>query len=210
MSHRLPPGSCLMPKQHHFRQMLAALAALFAAENRPGGTEVAMAVSGALLGPLNLRKTRNPQLSGLAETVLASSPHPVARLIVPALPYVHWHFAGLDDGRIRPDIAKRMLTAELIGPDGVIFDATVRMGLFLQAPGLSYVTRMHAAEETFVMLGGRGWWSTNDRRALARGAGAVIHHPSMTPHASRTRQDPLLAAWRWTGDIGWDGYKLTG
>ncbi len=50
----------------------------------------------------------------------------------PVLAGLNWHYAGLADGRIRPDIARRMFTAELIGPDGHIFHKELRAGVFLQ------------------------------------------------------------------------------
>ncbi len=189
--------------------MLASLAGLYAAEGRPGGEETARAIVASLSQPTHVPTRTNP-LTAVAEQALAIHPHPLADLIHPALPLIDWHHSGYDDGRIRPDISLKMLTAQLVGPDGMFFHPTVSMGLFVQAAGLDYVTRKHMAEETFIMLGGVGWWSTHDGPGEERRSGAVIHHPSMIPHASVTRDHPLIATWRWTGDIAWEGYHLTG
>ncbi len=103
-----------------------------------------------------------------------------------------------------------MATAELIGPDGLFYHPSVRVGLFMQSAGLDYVMRRHVAEETFIMLGGSDYWSCDGSAPVRAETGAMLHHPSNAPHGSRTDDEPLIAAWRWTGDIGWDGYELIG
>ena len=55
--------------------------------------------------------------------------------------------------------------------------ATVRVGLFMQSVGLDYVTRTHPAEETFIMLGGSGYWTCDGSAPTLAHAGAIIHHP---------------------------------
>lgn len=199
-----------MTDQDIFRQMLAALAGLYAAEGNEGGDEVAAGISQILAGPLSIEPAPQHAISAHAAQALATSRHPLAGMIAAAMPLIKWDYAGLEDGKIRPEIAANMLTAELIGPDGMIFHPGFRMGLFLQGPNVHYVTREHPAEETFIMLGGTGFWSTHNGPGIAQTAGAVINHPSMTPHSSETLDEPLLAAWRWNGEIGWEGYCMTG
>lgn len=195
-------------------ELLFGLARLYETEPRPGGKEAAQALTGCaekLRAQPALPEAPADPFAGFATAcagLLAETFLPIIPLINAALPAIRWVFAGLDDGRIRPEIARRMLTAELIGPDGLVFHPGVRVGLFMQDAGLDYVTRSHAAEECFVMLSGEGFWSTHDLPATACSAGEVIFHPSMTPHRSETRARPLLAAWRWSGDIGWDSYAL--
>lgn len=127
-----------------------------------------------------------------------------------AFDLMDWHYSGLSDGRIRPEIALRMMTTEVIGPDGMFDHPTVRIGLFAQSADVAYVTRKHAAEETFIMLGGAGDWQKGDEPVRGCVVGDVIHHPPMVPHSSRTHDRPLIALWRWTGDISYRAYELTG
>lgn len=68
----------------------------------------------------------------------------------------------------------------------------------------------NAAEETFIMLGGSGYWQTEDTQPDLCKTGDIIHYPSYIPHVSVTKDEPFIAAWRWTGDIGYDQYTLTG
>ncbi len=56
------------------------------------------------------------------------------------------------------------------------------------------------------MLAGEGDWACDAAAPTPRRAGAVIHHASFARHSSRTGAHPILAAWRWSGDIGWDSY----
>lgn len=193
-----------------FASFLSALAPLFEAESRPGGDAAATA--------LHEIAAQNPALEDWAPdvdlTLLDQLSHvPVSPVLTPMLPYLaklSWHYSGLSDGRIREDIARRMLTVELIGPTGMIAYDTLRIGLFFQSRALDYVTREHAAEETFHMLAGQAFWSQGDGPLESRSVGDRIHHPSMAPHKSVTDKSSLLAAWRWTGNIAYEDYALTG
>jgi len=199
-----------MPHATAFRSLVRAIADLYATEGRPGGDATACALRQAANDlPAPDLAALPPHLDQL-KTALMLSPHPIATLIRDALPVIVWQHAGLSDGRIRADVAVQMLTAEIIGPTGMIFNATLRAGLFLQARNVAYTTRSHAAEETYVPLTGTGRWSLNHSAAEPRDAGTIIFHPSMAPHATFTDADPLLAVWRWSGDIGWDSYAMTG
>ena len=191
-------------------RLFTALAALFAAEGRPGGDAAAAALTACLPRAAAYEAPGHDPLPGLIRTALASHPHPAAGAVASAADGLHWEFAGLEDGRIRPEIARRMMTCELLGPTGMIPLPDLRVGLFAQSPGLDYVTRRHAAEETFIMLAGEGHWSVEGAPLAPRRAPAVIHHPSDAPHQSVTRELPLLAAWRWSGEIGWEGYRMIG
>lgn len=193
-----------------FAGLLTVLAGLFAAEGRPGGDAAARALRDAATALPDLPVQPDPPLLPACMAALNHAPHRAAEQVAAALPRIRWHYSGLEDGRIREDIARAMMTTELIGPDGMVAHPTVRAGLFMQSAGVDYVTRTHAAEECFIMLGGEGWWRTGDDKARLRRAGAVIFHPSNAPHSSLTRARPLIAAWRWTGAIGYEHYRLSG
>jgi len=197
--------------QHALSHLLRALAGLFAAESRPGGIEAAAALGLCANGAHRFSPCTAPaDLQGDARRALCTAPLPEAGAVAECLDLIEWHFSGLEDGRITPDIARHMLTAELIGPDGMLFHPTVRAGLFMQSAGVDYVTRRHIAEETFVVLGGEALWFVGDGPGQKARAGDVIHLPSDAPHRSVTQDLPVIAAWRWTGGIDYGGYRLTG
>ncbi|MCB1366581.1 MAG: hypothetical protein KDK00_02350 [Rhodobacteraceae bacterium] len=189
--------------------LLLALAGLYASENRPGGAVAAQALIAAALQPAALVPARPGPLDDELQAILAGDPHPISALVRDATPWLPWVFSELS-GRIRPDIAHGMMQTELVGPDGIFPHDQVRVGLWLQSANLDYVTRAHAAEETFFILGGGAIWQAGNAAPAWQGVGALIHHPSLTPHSDCTRESPLLAAWRWTGDIAVEGYTLTG
>jgi dimethlysulfoniopropionate lyase len=199
-----------MSDNHHFIQMLRALETLFADEGRASGDEAAVALADIADQPFDLPAAHGLDIVEQGTMALQTGGHPAAPAILAALPLIDWHHSGLADGRIRVDIARSMATTELIGPNGMIFHPTVRVGLFMQIADLDYITRTHPAEETFVMLGGAGYWSCNGSTPRRQQAGAYLFHPSGVPHTSVTKEEPLIAAWRWTGDIAYEGYKLAG
>ncbi len=190
-----------------FVPALDTLARLFDEEGRPGGLEAADALRA--VDPTSARLNPSNPLPKELEEAWSTSPIAPIDTFAAAAPLLGWHFSGLDDGRIRPDIATNILTCEIVGPDGIFFNETLKVGLFFQTAGLDYVTRLHAAEETFIMLTGSADWTCNDVKT-SRKAGDVIHHPSNAPHKSVTLDQPFIAAWRWTGDIRKSEYKLTG
>ena len=128
-----------------------------------------------------------------------------------ALDLIPWDYSGLKNGKIRADVARRMATSTLIGPDNAMIDHDgVRVGLFMQGPGLDYPTRHHAAEETFYIISGTAEWRVDGGTPKLRPPGDYVHHASGAPHSSSTRAEPLLAAWRWTGDVSHESYVMSG
>ncbi len=189
--------------------LLTFLSTLFAAENRPGGDAAAKALTEiAATNPPLVNLEPPVDTSALAQ-VFEHAPNPQAAALKDTILSLDWHYSGLADGRIREDIARHMLTTEIIGRNAMLPCDHLRVGFFFQQAGLDYVTRVHAAEETFIMVAGAADWRCFDT-TTPRKTGDIIFHPSMAPHASVTHDQPLLAAWRWTGDIGYDLYKLTG
>lgn len=198
-----------MPHPNPLSQLMSALAGLFAAENRPGGYEAARALLTAAAVERDLPRHPEGPIHAHLMAALDGDPHPLSPLIRAAEPFLEWELSSLD-GRIRDEIARNMMQAEILGPGTMFPHAAVNVGLFVQAPNLDYVTRRHAAEETFVVLGGGAVWQRGDEAKHFGGIGAVIHHPSMMPHTDCTQESPLLATWRWTGNISVEGYALTG
>jgi hypothetical protein len=189
--------------------LLTALAGLYAAENRAGGTQAARALLQASTRTDPIEKSQPGPLDAQLHALLEDDPHPLSSLIRAATPWLAWGFSDLG-GRIRDSIASGMMQTELLGPDGLIPNVALRVGLWVQAPQLDYPTRVHAAEETFVILGGDACWRAAGSSEIAKGVGEMIHHPSLTPHSDRTTENALLAAWRWSGDIAIEQYSLKG
>jgi len=192
-----------------FYEVLTDLADLFDAENRIGGHTTAQelrAISQRSHTPL---APAHSALNETIQTALSLDPHPIAAKIKNIMPLIDWHNTGLDGERIAPDIAGQLAFAELVGPDGMIFSEHLRVGLFVQAANVDYVARVHGAEETLIVLGGKGYWQVGDQKAAQLVAGDTSHHASMTPHRSLTTDSPVIAAWRWSGDIGYDTYSVT-
>ena len=100
-----------------------------------------------------------------------------------------------------------MLVCELLGPTGMVKDARFRVGLYMQELGFLYPTRTHMADETYILLGGSSYWGTYDNIPVKHETGAIIHHPSMIPHHNLTKTKPMIATWRWSGDISFDTYR---
>lgn len=193
-----------------FDSLLEALAKVFEAEGCPGGDLAARECRNALGKPYR-RLDESTELGPVLEQALDHpGALPIARLVGVAGDMIPWHYSGLSDNRIHAPLARRMQTSYLIGPDGAIEHDSVWVGLFLQSPHVDYPVRVHAAEETFYVISGTGEWQVGDAPARPCPPGSYVQHPSYAPHASRTGDEPVLAAWRWTGEIGLHTYELKG
>lgn len=189
------------------RALADSLASLFAGEARPGGDRAADALMRHRDDPLALAPRGSPLAPEIRALCHAREAPEAARLADAASEHLHWFHAGLEDGAIPEGVARRMLTCELLGPNGTIRSNICRLGLFAQLPGTDYELRSHAAEETFIMLAGQGDWRVEPHDWVTLGPGGISHHPSMIPHASRASGRAFLTAWRWTGDIGVESYQ---
>ena len=86
---------------------------------------------------------------------------------------------------------------ELLGPTGHARDASVAMGILLLAPRVTYPLHAHPARETYAVVAGRAQWRRGDGGWRVRSPGDRIEHASNEPHAMRTTNEPLLAAYLW-------------
>ena len=99
---------------------------------------------------------------------------------------------------------------ELLGPTGLVTSSRVRIGLYGMLPHSEYGLRTHPAEETYIMLAGSAFWKLADAPYQQLFAGQRSHHPSMMPHATRTRDDAFMSIYIWDGDIATDQYRYFG
>ncbi|HEY6598534.1 MAG TPA: dimethylsulfonioproprionate lyase family protein [Pseudomonadales bacterium] len=86
---------------------------------------------------------------------------------------------------------------ELVGPSGHRRQADIALGLLLLGPRVTYPPHAHPAAEIYVVIAGRAQWQQGDGVWRTRAPSATIHHASMEPHAMRTTDEPLLAAYLW-------------
>jgi hypothetical protein len=194
--------------QAALRNLFSELADLYAAEGRPGGDAAATALrQTAHEIPANVAK-RPTHYDAVLRATLALNPQPIATAIRDAIPFIHWGGSDMREDRIPEAMANQMPMCELVGPDGMFPNTNIRVGLWMQQANLKYGPRRHAAEETFLILAGSALWSMADEPPSKHGPGAARHHPSNILHTSITTTEPVFAAWRWSGDIGFDQYQL--
>jgi hypothetical protein len=120
-----------------------------------------------------------------------------------ALPWVY-HY---EERAGEESLATRIAFAELIGPDGPMSAADARIGFTLMAPHTFYPLHAHPAVELYWVMSGHADWITAGPAHVAA-PGRFVLHQSNQPHAMRTREEPLLALWGWSGDIDTPAFYL--
>jgi mannose-6-phosphate isomerase-like protein (cupin superfamily) len=88
---------------------------------------------------------------------------------------------------------------ELVGLRGPIASDRVAAGFLVLAPGIDYPPHAHEAEEVYLPLSGAAEWMRGDAPFAPVPPGQPIRHPSWMPHAMRTGDAPLVAAYVWRG-----------
>lgn len=160
-------------------------------------------------GPMRLTPNE-PDLIGpvLDQVLIVDSPdcHPLLAEILRVRGALAWYRARIE--RVPKAIGARLFFVELFGPDGMLFCDRCRVGLLLMMPESSYPEHAHAAEELYLVLSGTAQWQGRNGEQSALPPGSFIHHPSGQRHAMRTGGDALLAVWGWTGDIGFESYRI--
>ncbi|MES2436122.1 MAG: dimethylsulfonioproprionate lyase family protein [Pseudomonadota bacterium] len=89
--------------------------------------------------------------------------------------------------------------SEFIGLRGPVPSERLACGVLLLAPGISYSSHAHAAEEVYLPIAGVAEWQKGAGAFVQVPRGQGIHHPSWTPHAMRTQDQPLAALYLWRG-----------
>jgi mannose-6-phosphate isomerase-like protein (cupin superfamily) len=101
------------------------------------------------------------------------------------------------------DFGERFLESygwtEWIGQRGMFESDAIACGVLLLGPDIEYPAHSHEAEEIYLPLAGSARWRSGDAGWRVQAPGACIHHPSWTPHAMRTAEEPLLALYVWRG-----------
>ena len=189
------------------KNLYLALAEIFDSEGREGGAQASEALINASHKIKQSKKFANP-FEDVVNSSLNFQAHILNKLVLKASPYIKWGGSDLREGRIPDDLANRMPMAELVGPDGMFFNETVRVGLWLQNKGIVYGPRQHEAEETFFIFNGEASWETESSEPKILGPNAYVFHPSNILHTSITTNSFVFTAWRWSGEIGFEKYTL--
>ena len=147
----------------------------------------------------------------------SGAPHPITRHIADALTPKSDRIEGILDPLRRvvqvlpwrygyapradaPGLEDNVAWAEFVGPLAPVVSEKVCLGVTLIAPHTLYRLHRHNAVETYYVLSGTARW-TADGVTHAHPPGTFILHPSNIVHAMEAGDEPLLAAYTWTGDI---------
>ncbi|MCB2135223.1 MAG: hypothetical protein KDE08_04650 [Rhodobacteraceae bacterium] len=186
-------------------ELLRSLSAICVTEGRSAADRTAAALlAGAPDDSFGLRP---PTVFDIAiRSLLSKGGHPAAAAILSAQDCLPW----VDNAIARPlsaEAADISTYATLLGPDGPIFAADLRLGLYYQRPDTYYALHNHDADETYAIICGEALWTSGEDVRM-RGPGSMIHHPSLMPHAFRSGPEGFLALWRWSGDINLHSYAF--
>ena len=189
-----------------FDMLLHALAAIYAGEN----CETARATATALITtpPPDPIGPQTPCRYDAMIRALAGerTALPAARAVAAAQHLIPWDCNPVAD-KMTADASAICSVAALMSPEGPIPAPHLRLGLFYQRPDSYYSLHNHDADETYVILAGGALWTAGEDQRW-RGAGSMIHHPSLLPHAFRTGPEGMLALWRWSGDVNTHSYAF--
>ena len=111
-------------------------------------------------------------------------------------------------GKLSEEFSKRIFASEIIGPKGIIYNPSMRVGLLLQLDHVPYPKHWHSAEELYLVLLGEAHLSVDDGSPEVRSPETFVHHKSNQPHSMTTIDEPLLAMLGWTGDIDGQSYSV--
>lgn len=186
--------------------LLLALADLTQAEPRAAAQATADILRAAASTHSFAPAPRSVLDEEIKAAALGGNALPCAALVAQAAAFLPWQAspaAALQPGHLAA--SKAVVT--LISPEGPIHATDLRFGLFYQAPGVYYPLHAHEAAETYTLLAGTAPWQAGDTRRVL-GPGDSIYHPPQLPHAMRAGPEGFLAMWRWSGDIGFDSYRM--
>lgn len=195
-----------MKDRHNFNLLIAALSDVFREEGRDGGLAASIALREAQSKPYRRTvSTADPGLV-LESACRLSRALPLASLVMACrqiLDWTTWEGRGLE-----ADLSAKLFTTELVGPDGHIAVDDVRVGLLVSASDTDYPISSHSGEETYFVISGLAEWAVGDQPHVPKTPGSFVHHPSWVPHGRKTRNEPFLGAWRWSGDLNLSTFSV--
>jgi len=99
-----------------------------------------------------------------------------------------------------PGLENAMAWAELVGPIAPFHSGKVCLGITAIGPHTRYPEHRHPAVETYYVLSGTARW-TAEGVTHEHAPGSFILHPSNIVHVMETGDEPLIAAYTWSGDV---------
>jgi uncharacterized RmlC-like cupin family protein len=133
-----------------------------------------------------------------AETLSAPATAELVSAFVAAAPTLDWRQTySVEDFGAR--FLQRYGWTEVVGSRGPIASAKIACGFLLLGPDIEYPAHAHEAHEIYFPLAGEAFWMRDRGEFAAHAPGAIIEHQPWTPHATRTRDDPMLALYIWRG-----------
>jgi len=189
-----------------FYNLLEKMAEMFDLE----GTDEALQTSIALreaIGPGVPDPATPYVLDKMVQDGLRSAVHPGAIAVRQAHPVLQWGATSILDDYAPSSVSRHFTAVSLMGPGQFIEHESLRAGLYMQTPNSYYPLHNHEATETYVILQGHAEWTIGDVTENY-GPNKIIHHTPYQPHAFQTFDAPLLAFWRWGGNIAVDTYRM--
>ncbi len=146
-----------------------------------------------------------PTPSSMKQALSATDCHPAAdhlEFIADSLPWI-----SAKGFRKAPQTFKGNYHFVLmVGPNDIVINKEFRCGIFLQDANTFYPSHMHAAEELYFPLSGTALWQKDADDFEPIKSGQLIHHLPNQPHATWTKEAPMLAFWAWVGNLSADTY----
>ncbi|MDR3054808.1 MAG: cupin domain-containing protein [Zoogloeaceae bacterium] len=147
----------------------------------------------------HLQASGHPVIRQLQQVGASAENDNVLAAFLPHLGDLPWRYS-YEPRPDAPDIGERMAWAELVGPIAPFKSKKVCIGLTAIGAGLLYPAHNHPAVETYLVLSGTARWTANGI-TQAHPPGTLILHPSNITHAMEATNEPLLAAYAWTGEV---------
>jgi dimethylpropiothetin dethiomethylase len=182
-----------------FRELIDGAADAYAAAGTDASRAAGNMLRGVSLHPIDASPKSLP--AGLSIALEAVPPSPLKSALARQASCFDW-MTG--DARL----AGRIAFTEIVGPDGLLPAANLRMGVFLQSPQTRYPTHSHAAEELYLVLAGTPLWQKDDSPFSPVPPGSAVRHLSYQRHSMKTERDAFLALWLWTGDLSFSSYQI--
>jgi mannose-6-phosphate isomerase-like protein (cupin superfamily) len=190
-----------------FDNLLIEMAKLFEQEERIEADETAAILRDAV-GNVKPPLAKPFVYDDQVDDAWKNSTHPCAVAAREASRYIQWETtAGILDTYIPPEVSASFAGNAIMGPGCLIDHPDFRAGLYMQRPNSYYRLHHHEAVETYIMIEGTGDWTQGEVTTRYDVEG-IIHHPSYMPHAFRTFEKPLVAIWRWSGNINPNTYSM--
>jgi hypothetical protein len=151
--------------------------------------------------PREIRPTRHPLIQHLPAALALARTHApeVASVLEPIAELLSWRYSYPPRYDER-GLESAMGWAEMVGPEASVRSGEVCFGLTLIGPDSYYLPHRHPAIELYRVLAGSAEWTAAGQTVM-QPPGAYILHPMNSVHAMRTREEPLLAIYSWTGDV---------